>query len=290
MYEAAAAVPVYPAAASAAFAHAAPSAPPVPGSPSGSTRLDKLQAVLDRFEITIAEANDLVVLQDYEMVVIADDSGSMQLSAEPDHMRTLGQPVKTRWMELAGTVSEMIEIASCFDDHGIDVFFLNRPPITGVKSAQDPEFVSTFATPPRGRTPLTETLQRVVQKTSTGEKKVLLFILTDGEPTGGKAEFIGAVRSVLATGRVRIQIMACTANEEEIGWLNELDCQLDTLDVTDDYFSERQEVLKAGLAPRFTRGDWCMKAMLGPVSRKFDLWDEQQNRDEQTTQCVCSLM
>lgn len=243
-------------------------------------QLQKLQAVLNRFEISIAEANELVVLEDYEMCIIADDSGSMQRPAAPANTRTIGQESRSRWDELKETVSEMVEIAACFDKSGIDVFFLNRQPLPAVKSAADQRFINVFAAPPSGTTPLTETLEKVAQKMS-GERPVLLFILTDGEPNGGKWPLIRMLQSLTdgsGSTKLRIQIMACTSEEDEIGWLNEVDSQLKQVDVTDDYYSEKQEVLRAGIVQKFTRGDWCLKAMIGPISKKFDAWDERMGR------------
>jgi len=252
----------------------APSAPPASAvAQPQSEMMRKLQAVLDRFEITIAEANDLVILQDYDIVIIADDSGSMRNAAQPPHMRTVGAPVKTRWDELKETISSIVEIASCFNPAGIDVHFLNREPLQKVQQASDARFQQAFASQPHGRTPLTETLQRVASTVNT-ERGVLLFILTDGEPNGGKWAFSRTLRSLVSTLKLRVQVMACTAEDDEIEWLNDLDCELKEVDVTDDYHAERSQVLRAGLATRFTRGDWCMKAMLGPVSHKFDRWDE----------------
>jgi len=250
----------------------------------------RLQAVLDRFEITVAEANDLVVLEDYEIVVIADDSSSMKLPAVPPEWRTLGVPCRTRWDELKETIAEIVEVAACFNPAGIDVHFLNRAPVLNVKHSQDPSFVGAFAAQPSGRTPLTETMQRVAKQAGS-ERGVLLFILTDGEPNGGRKPFSSALVSLVRSMRLRVQIMACTAEEQEVEWLNELDCELEELDVTDDYHSERQEVLRTGIATRFTRGDWCMKAMLGPVSRKFDQWDEGGRRSIKTPECnLCWVM
>merc|ERR1719203_2175491 len=139
-----------------------PSAPPEPA----VDKMAKIQAVLSRFEISIAEADDLVALEDYEIVIIADDSGSMGNSAEPPHMRRLGAPKKTRWMELTETCAEIVEIAACFDESGIDLFFLNRGPVLEVTHAEDPRFREAFRKPPGGGTPLTETLKRVVKKVS----------------------------------------------------------------------------------------------------------------------------
>jgi hypothetical protein len=240
----------------------------------------RLQAVLDRFEITIAEAHELAVLEDFEIVVIADDSGSMQMSSVPAHQRKLGQTSKTRWDELQDTVGLIVELGACFDASGLDIFFLNRPPISGVTSASDQQLIRSFACPPQGSTPLTETMQKVA-KTCGGEKPVLLFILTDGEPNGGATNFCKElsrlVKKQSTSHTFKVQIMACTADEDAVAWLNDVDHQFKEVDVTDDYHSEMLEVLKgAKKVNKFTRGDWCMKAMLGPVSSKFDAWDEKK--------------
>merc|ERR1719253_1093238 len=131
------------------------------------------------------------------------------------------------------------------------------------------------------------------------------MILTDGVPNGGPTAFTHALRTLvtgkksqggllgfadairsLVTAEVeedvdedrtifRVQIMACTDDDNAIGWINVLDKELKELDATDDYYAERQEVLRAGHMKEFTRGDWCMKAMLGAVSEKFDRIDER---------------
>merc|ERR1712039_647565 len=150
-------------------------------------------------------------------------------------------------------------------------------------------FLAAFASQPSGRTPLTETLQRVASQACT-ERGVLLFILTDGEPNGGKGPFPRTLRSLVSNAKLRVQIMACTAEDDEIEWLNDLDCELKEVDVTDDYYAERTQVLQTGLASRFTRGDWCMKAMLGPVSKKFDQWDERCKKKVKVECDICSIM
>lgn len=240
--------------------------------------LTRLQGVLDRFEVTIAEANELAVLEDYKIVVIADDSGSMALGATPAEQRVLGLPPPTRWGELKETLSLIIDMGSCFDASGLDIFFLNRPKLTNVRSSRDASFVNAFNNPPKGGTPLTECLKKV-SVTCGGEKPVLLFILTDGEPNGGPARFRQALRELVTKVSTmhtfKVQIMACTSDDQAIGWLNSVDREFSQVDVTDDYYSERVEVQRAGRVLRFTRGDWCLKAMLGPISSKFDEMDER---------------
>lgn len=249
------------------------------GSGADAAKLAKLTAVLDRFEISIAEANDLVALEDYEIVIIADDSGSMKRAAAPPERRQLGTPSASRWDELQETVALIVELGCCFDASGVDIFFLNRAPVKNVTGPSDPKFMSAFRAPPCGGTPLTEMLAKVASQCG-GERPVLLFILTDGEPDGGKQRFCKELTRLVKRQstcyKYRVQIMACTGDEDAVGWLDAVDREFQEVDVTDDYYSEMLQVLKdARKIHKFTRGDWCMKAMLGPISTKFDGWDER---------------
>lgn len=258
-------------------------------------RMKRLEAILGRFEITIAEANDLVALEDYEIVCILDDSGSMQLPAQEAGARTLGQQAESRWDELKTTASLLVEIGNCFDSSGLDLFFLNRPPLKGVKSQTDPALVAAFSRDPSGSTPLTETLQ-VVAKEVQGERPVLLFICTDGEPNGGVKRFVGELERLVkkqsTTTRFKVQIMACTGDEDAIGWLAVVDEKFTEVDVVDDYYSEKKEVLAAKKTSTFTRGDWLIKALLGPISQKFDGWDEKSKNTASGAQksSACTLL
>ena len=85
--------------------------------------------------------------------------------------------------------------------------------------------------------------------------------------------------------------MACTADEDSVGYLNDIDERFRAVDVTDDYYSEMLEVTKkARTKKQFTRGDWLMKAMLGPISNKFDAWDETGKKQVQLwKRCPCLI-
>ncbi|CAE7466719.1 unnamed protein product [Symbiodinium pilosum] len=250
-------------------------------------RLARLQAILDQFEVTIAEANDLVVLEDYEIILILDDSGSMNMSALPAGQRSLLEEKVSRWEELKHTVHLLIDLACCFDKSGLDIFFLNRGELEGVQGSADPRLTAAFADKAAGTTPLTETLRLVAAKVA-GERPILLMIFTDGEPNGGsklfEAELTKLITKKSTNGTFKVQIMACTDDEDAVGYLNVIDKKFEAVDVTDDYYSEKQEVLvNAKKRTAFTRGDWLLKAMLGPVSNKFDGWDEKRlGRSRQT--------
>ncbi|KAJ9458781.1 hypothetical protein DIPPA_24411 [Diplonema papillatum] len=237
--------------------------------------LEKLNGVLQKHNITIVHADDLLVLLEYDVVLICDDSGSMQCSAVPANSNA---PPRSRWEELKRTVAQIIEIASCLDDNGIDIHFLNRDSIYNVPGTEDSRFIQAFSKGPSGSTPLVGTLERVVKETK-GTKPVLLVAATDGAPNEGARAFERSVRGILDKSctphTFKIQVMVCTPNDSEVEWLNTLDCKLDGFDVTDDYESEKRQVLKMNKKLKvFRKSDYIVKALLGPILTRFDRQDE----------------
>lgn len=244
--------------------------------------LKQMQDILDRYDVSIADSHDLLEILDYRVILIIDDSNSMETSAHGRSLWNLLKTPTTRWMELQETTFVLIELLTCCSDSGVDLFFLNRGKLEGIKSISDARLLAAFEDRPQGGTPLTETLQKVTSQIR-GNKPTLLMILTDGEPTGGVMPFFTEMQRVVSqenfAAAIKVQIMACTGDPNSIGWLNLLDRELTEVDVTDDYASERAEVLKAGHVNKFTRGDWLIKALLGPINRRFDVWDEDPRDD-----------
>jgi hypothetical protein len=250
---------------------------------AGAREQKKLDGVLlNRFHISICEAEDLLALTDYDIVLVVDDSSSMRRPSTSQQ----GVGSQTRWEELKETLQVMIEVACCLDADGVDVHFLNMDTLRNVTSVKDPSLQAAFARGPQGGTPLTETVLRVAGELS-GNRPVIMVILTDGEPNGGPLRFKQAVQWAIVEKNVRFQIMACTDNEREIAWLNQFDHDFDKVDVTDDYSSERQEVLGTGRCQTFSRGDWIMKALLGPVDSRFDWADEVPKGSKHCGCLVC---
>merc|ERR1711879_864578 len=123
------------------------------------------------------------------------------------------------------TVTLIVEIGCCFDSNSVDLFFLNRGEIKGVRGATDPRLRSAFGSGPSGTTPLTETLRRV-SGACGGERPVLLFVLTDGEPNGGvhafQRELSRLVQKQSTPHTFKVQIMACTGDEDAVGYLDKI--------------------------------------------------------------------
>jgi len=240
-----------------------------------------MHGVLRRYEVSRLAAKDLLVLKSYDLILLVDDSGSMK--------RTDPGCNRSRWMELKDALGPVIATAGCFNKSGLDVYFLNREKIQNVVTPEDENFKQSMLKPPYGSTPMTQMVETIVHDrersaridNSLIEKPVLLMIFTDGEPDDGPARFGKVLRSVLKREstklKFRCQIMACTGCDEEVEWLKKLDDELDELDVTDDYMTEKIQAERCA-AGTFSRGDWLMKAMLGGIHAKYDCLNEVNKR------------
>lgn len=243
----------------------------MPSAPEADTlsKEDRLNEFFRENDIAVYIREDIWALTDYEIILICDDSGSMKQKTD----------IGTRWSELKDVAKTVIGIGSILDDDGVDIWFLNRSktPFTNVNCVEEVEHL--FEKPPSGRTPLTRVLEEVMA-TETSKQK-LIIIATDGVPTNSDGyPDIEAFSYVLMSRDAdwnRISILACTDNDREVGYLNDLDKKVDRLDVIDDYDSERAEVLKVqGKNFPFSRGDYIMKMLLGPVMQRYDDLDEKR--------------
>lgn len=68
------------------------------------------------FELPSELANRIGILEKYDLVVLCDDSGSMNT---PIHGTTTN-----RWDELRQMLSIIIDVYAAFDSNGVDVYFL----------------------------------------------------------------------------------------------------------------------------------------------------------------------
>ena len=224
----------------------------------------ELNTLIAQYEIHNYKAQELWALSEFDLVFILDDSGSM--NGRSGNI--------TRWQELQQTVSQVIQIGRCFDDDGMDAYFLNRPPVRGIRQAQD--LYPCFARMPQGSTPLAQAIDFVVRDQGMRSRKPLLLIIaTDGVPDDHMA-FRRALETAVNNPHrtIRVQFLACSDVESEVGWLNVLDREVKNVDVTDDFASERAEVLRAGKVTEFSRGDYVCKALLGGISDAYDKLDE----------------
>lgn len=156
-------------------------------------------------------------------------------------------------------------------------YFLNRPAIHNISNAS--QLNETFNIKPKGFTPLPRVLAQVLREHAKflAQKKLLIIIVTDGEPTDDKGyQAIGKFKDTLLRRdcRVYTSIIACTDDDVAVEYLNRWDEELPRLDVVDDFRNERKEVQRAcGKDFHFTYGDYVVKSILGSIDPEIDNLD-----------------
>lgn len=229
--------------------------------------------ILNKYQVLPSMAERLYLLQNTKIVILADDSSSMLEKTE----------YGTRWSELQKYVEICIEIVNCANSQGVDLYFLNRPSvIRNITGMEMLNYNRPFEQPPFGVTPLTTALQRVIKEHAQYHQKLLILLATDGEPTEqtwGRVtrETIADFKNALIRKpkNVFVNILACTTDDNTMGYLNKWDEDIDNIDVTDDYESEKAEILNAnGGRFEFTYGTYVMKTVLGALDPELDNLDE----------------
>lgn len=249
-------------------------------------RLERFKSLVNKYEINHNFAFRLRQIEGFDLVMILDDSTSMTtpiINQTPTHRSPFHQ-LPTRWDELKHIVSIVVDLASTLDPDGIDIYFLNRPPLLHVSNSS--QLDETFAKLPHGSTPLVRTLHEVLnlRRSQTTERKLLILIATDGLPTDehGRND-LQNLETILrnnrypSTERIYITFLACTNDLQSVGYLNRFDKQIPFVDVLDDYQSERAEVLRVqGKHFPFSYGDYVVKLLMGSIDQWFDQLDEKK--------------
>ena len=95
-----------------------------------SSQEEALREIIFKYEINNDFAARLQLLQQFKIVFIFDDSGSMNTTLLDSPLNNSSSLLKvTRWDELQYFSSIAVEIAGLFDPDGCSVYFLNRCPI-----------------------------------------------------------------------------------------------------------------------------------------------------------------
>jgi hypothetical protein len=243
--------------------------------------LAQFRDVVNRYEISEDFAKRLRGLEGFEIVVIADDSGSMDTPANSTGGSAFGKTM-TRWDELKKTLGVVIDIASVMDKNGLDIYFLNRGTVRGVSHSSQLE--NLFVPNPQGLTPMSPVLRAVLaeKKQVAREKKLLIVIATDGQPTNNAGEVdILTLKHILQSerdpiDRIFVSFIACTDDSSSVEYLNGWDKEMKNVDVVDDYQSELANIRKAqGQNFKFSLGNYVCKCLLGSSDNWFDSLDEK---------------
>ncbi|CAF2904807.1 unnamed protein product [Rotaria sp. Silwood2] len=200
-------------------------------------------------------------------------------------MDTVDGTSKTRWDERREIVKIIIAIGCIFDTNGVDVHFLNRRDNHTIKDQTQAD--QLFTVYPRGYTPLVSALKRIFQLSvaqGKSDKKLLLFIATDGCPTDeegvpNSVEFEDIMRNKRQWKYTYVSFLLCTDDPECVDYLSRFDRTMMNVDVTDDFKTEREKIRRyQGANFSFSKGDYIVKALVGAIDKEIDIINEPTNR------------
>lgn len=241
-------------------------------------REQKFSEIIMKYEISRFFSDKLQLLNMFKIVFVFDDSGSMNATLSDSPLNS-GLLKATRWDELQYFSKISLDIANIFNQNGTDIYFLNRPMARNIYSTD--QLFPYFQNKPSGYTPISRVLRTVLANNHPGElaeRKLLVIIVTDGEPTDdyGRVDthtFKEVLKSRSPT--TYTTIVSCTDEDETMNYLNNWDRTLPRLDVVDDFRNERIEILRSqGQHFRFSFGDYVVKSMIGSIDPTLDNLDE----------------
>jgi len=209
------------------------------------------------------------VLSTCKVVVLCDDSDSMAQAIAEEGTDPFAVKRSTRWLELKKLVAVIINFATSISSDGIDIYFLNRPKVTGVTSLTGLQTV--FSVPPTGGTPLCASLQRIYQDHTDfpADKKLLIVVITDGEPTDGTRTDLFNVLARKASN-IHVSFSECTDQAEDMEYLDQWDGLIPNFDNTDDYREELARVKAVqGMQFKFDYTDYVIKILLATFVRTY---------------------
>ena len=228
------------------------------------TKLEAMQAELDLPKEIV---KDLLTLELTEVVVVADDSGSMN---------TRNANGTTRWDELKSTMRRLLTMLIVVDHQdGFLLKFLNDEAWYTVDSPETLDQIFASLPRPSRATPLLRNLQPIVNRVGRDkDAETLVFIMTDGAPSDGTVYDIQQLLNARRRG-IWVSFLMCTDEDDVVEQYNQCVDPVWGCDITDDFESERRECAKKGNQINYNM--WLAKAVLGgKIGHKYDALDEKK--------------
>lgn len=230
-------------------------------------------------------ATDLAILAMYDIILIGDDSGSMNHTDYGEQMN--------RWGLLKVMVQTISFWATLMDDDGIDVRMFNTNIGKDGDNISSPQSVDQLFNlcRPGGLTPMGQSITRTIEekrilrhlKHGKLRKPVLFLIITDGVPSNREAVIDAikncrskAKRSIYGKRALAFGFCQIGKDKEAQKWLEKIDSHKvigNSVDCTSEYADEASEFRQAG--NELTPGTYVAKVLLGPVNALYDQADEK---------------
>jgi hypothetical protein len=250
------------------------------------------QGLIEVYNISQRYQQFLLELGKRHVVIIADDSGSMN-----SVVSMVNGIRRTRWDDLMDMLNLVIRGTAVFDPAGIDVHFLNRGSLCKIIAPEQllmglPDgSVNDLRLPPRGDegTPLVAKLAEVMNMYAQYDKDLLIIVATDGHPNEGNEALFDLMarrdRDIKMCQKFPLSFLMCTEEEEIVTFYDELKEKKHyrNIEITESYEAERREVIEKLHKDRFTPGDHIVKMLLGPINSEIAMIDQPK------TTC-CTIM
>jgi hypothetical protein len=120
----------------------------------------------------------------------------------------------TRWTELKKLTQSLIDFVTPINHRGLDLYFMNRGKVLNVTDCNG--LSNVFASLPDGSTPLLTSLQTIYNDKKcviNSSHKLLILVVTDGEPTdGSRNDLFNLLTNLTSSNNVHISFVECTDN------------------------------------------------------------------------------
>lgn len=235
---------------------------------------------LTRFDLLVKqrELNQTVadqlknVLSTCEIVLLCDDSDSMNNPIAEEGTDPFAPKKSTRWLELKKLAAVIIEFVTAINSNGLDIYFLNREKICNVNTLAGLQ--SVFSAAPNGGTPLITSLNKVYLDKINNvnqNRKLLIVVIGDGEASdGSRQDLYNKLIEITDNGNIHISFAECTDNAEDMEYLDQWDGCIKNFDNTDDYREELMRVKTIqGAQFKFDFTDYIIKILLATFVRWY---------------------
>jgi hypothetical protein len=239
----------------------------------GGGPIADLESFRAKYEIKPSYVPVLQKLALYRSILICDDSGSMNESADPDTSSRV-----TRWEELQQMVKIIIEGHAVVGSF-CDIYFINRPGVLHVTNWN--QCAPLFMSPPAGFTNTCAVLEQI-QKHEVGidmGKPIIIHLLTDGHPTdaGGRENYKQLENMIINRtfkAKTYFSVTLCTSDEEVQNMYHKLN-KTGGVDMSLNYRGEKKEILgMRGSKFPFSFGDYATKVMVGSFDKTMNNLDK----------------
>ena len=197
-------------------------------------------------------SNKLINLVNYNIIIIADDSGSMNTICDK-----LGN---TRWSQLRQNIIRLLDISNSANVEGFDIYFLNTGLTKNINTTQ--KVIDIFDRVPQGLTPITEVYKNVINSI---EKSTIVLIFIDGQPNNIMS-FMNILQNRNNPELSPTTIIACTHNTREINWLATLGTSISYLNIMGDYESEYLKYNK-----KLLPDEYVTKILTSNISHQYNV-------------------